>query len=83
MEETPAEATLESGEAESADVAAELEALSAAFASPAADADDKATDGEGGEDKPSGWFEAQQNAEKAAREDVKSDTNDEDGDAKG
>ena len=83
VEETPAEATLDSGEAESADVAAELEALSAAFASPAADADDKATDGEGGEDKPSGWFEAQQNAEKAAREDVKSDTNDEDGDAKG
>ena len=68
-----------SSEAESADVAAELEALSAAFSSPAAESNDEPAAGEG---KPAGWFEAQQNAEKAAREDTSSDTSDEDGDAK-
>ena len=74
-----ADTAADSSEAESADVAAELEALSAAFASPAVESTDEPA---GGEDKPAGWFEAQQKAEKAVREDVKSDISDEDGDAK-
>ena len=78
-EAVQADTAADSSEAESADVAAELEALSAAFSSPAAESNDEPAAGEG---KPAGWFEAQQNAEKAAREDTSSDTSDEDGDAK-
>ena len=78
-EAVQADTAADSSEAESADVAAELEALSAAFSSPAAESNDEPAAGEG---KPAGWFEAQQNAEKAAREDTSSDASDEDGDAK-
>ena len=78
-EAVQADTAADSSEAESADVAAELEALSAGFSSPAAESNDEPAAGEG---KPAGWFEAQQNAEKAAREDTSSDASDEDGDAK-
>ncbi|MEX0503743.1 hypothetical protein AB3X55_09125 [Alphaproteobacteria bacterium LSUCC0719] len=49
---------------EAAAVAAELEAAAGAMTAPSADPDADDTDDSG---KPGGWFEAQQNAEKAAK----------------
>ena len=80
---TASEGSDESTE-DAADVAAALEAASAAMAAgpsntdisdlPAAGAEQDEAGDDG--DKPAGWFEAQQNAEKAAR----GDTSEEDGD---
>ena len=61
-----------SEEDEAAAVAAALEAAAAAMAAPSAPADAGDADGDAdgdtdGDGKPSGWFEAQQNAEKAAK----------------
>ena len=80
---TASEGSDESTE-DAADVAAALEAASAAMAAgpsntdisdlPAAGAEQDGAGDDG--DKPAGWFEAQQNAEKAAR----GDTSEEDGD---
>lgn len=69
----PADAT-GSEDDEAATVAAELEAVAAAMAAPSSPADDSDADGDG---KPSGWFEAQQNAEKAARTEATDDQDDE------
>ena len=59
---------------EAAAVAAELEAAAAAMAGPSSATDRGDADGD---DKPSGWFEAQQNAEKAAKADAGDDQEDE------
>ena len=59
-----------SADDEAAAVAAELEAAAAAMAAPSAEPDSGDSDDQG---KPAGWFEAQQNAEKAAKAKVGDD----------
>ena len=59
-----------SADDEAAAVVAELEAAADAMAAPSADPDTEDTDDSS---KPSGWFEAQQNAEKAAKADADGD----------
>jgi len=59
-----------SADDEAAAVAAELEAAADVMAAPSADPDTEDTDDSG---KPGGWFEAQQNAEKAAKAEADGD----------
>ena len=75
-------ANLEETASEAADVAAELEAAAAVMAAGPSNPDTSDLPLAGGEedsenaDKPAGWFEAQQNAEAAKRDEDKSDDED-------